>query len=164
MARPATADPGSDNQSPRHRYPLSLSAGQGTGQCIGPVLQANARQHLQGKRTRLFTCHSSRQQSVADVIQHTTIREQRVILKYHAHIALVYRNASHLLMAKKHLALIGAYKPGQHTQQARLATARGAQQSKQGAAGNLQIQATEQGLRAVALLNTRQMYLHKRPA
>ena len=72
----------------RHRDALLLAAGQFAGQARAVAGQPDQRQLRLRQLDRLRLAHARGTQAVADVLQHRHVREQRVGLEHHRHVAL----------------------------------------------------------------------------
>ena len=76
-------------QRPRQRHPLLLAAGQFMRVALRQAIQANQRQHA--RHLRRAGVARQRIQAKADIAGHGQVREQTIILKHHADLALVRR-------------------------------------------------------------------------
>ena len=82
-------------------------------------------------------------QRVGDVVAHRHVREQRVVLEHHRHVALARRPGRDVLAADAQRALGRRLQPGDRTQQRRLAAAGRAEQGEELAVGDRQVDAVD---------------------
>jgi hypothetical protein len=76
------------------------------------------------------------------------VREQRIALEHHAHVALVRRQRSGSAAVQPDLPALGALEAGQQHQRGRLARPRGAQQREELAARDGEIEPVDRRLAA----------------
>ena len=78
-------------------------------------------------------------QPAGDVVEDRHVREQGVVLEHHVHVALVWRDADHILAVQEHLAGGGLFEARDHPQGGGLATTRGPQQREELTAADVEV-------------------------
>jgi hypothetical protein len=137
---------GLEHERAGDRDALLLAAGELRGQ---PALEPGEPEHPELGRLRAV--HAHRHRAVADVVQHRHVREQRVGLEHHRHVALVGGAQRDVGAADQHAALRHGLEPGDHPQRRRLAAARGPEQRDQLALRDAERHVVDGGDAAVAL-------------
>ena len=96
-----------------------------------------------------------RLQRKREVLGNGHVREQRILLKYHADISLVRLDLRDRPVLEEDFAGRGVFKPRQHLQASRLAASRRAEQRDEFALGNTQIEVVHgQRMPVVTLADT----------
>jgi hypothetical protein len=105
----------------------------------GHVGQPHQLQQLLRPREPLAPRHAADAQAVGDVLGHAQVREERVGLEHHAHVAAVHRHARQVALAEEQPTGGRRLEAGDDAQQRRLAAARGPDEAHQRAAGDAQV-------------------------
>jgi hypothetical protein len=152
-----------------HQHQLRIED-QGAGECHALLLAAgklrrpalaHLRQldHAEGAldlRLDLGLRHLPHLQRKGEVLLDRHMREQRIILKHHADIALVRRDMVDRLAVEEDAAMGRHFEPGQHHQGGGLARAGGAKQRQELAGADLEIEVfDDQGFAVIGLLHAR---------
>ena len=95
--------------------------------------------------------HALLAQAVGDVLGNGHVREQRVGLEDGVDVALVGRNALHVVAADADEALVGLLEPGEHAQRRGLAASRWAEQRQELARLDRQVEPVDRDHRAESL-------------
>lgn len=88
-----------------------------------------------GALQSLCFVHTAHIQPVAHIANHVHVREQRIALKHHAHIALGRPQVRYIHTVNRNLSARGRFQPGDHAQGGGFAAARGAKNGRQAALG-----------------------------
>ena len=115
-------------QRPRQRHTLLLPAGQLPRIPPRQPLQLHHLQHLGGAPGNLLARALPHLQPKRQIAAHRQVRKQRVVLKHHANIAPLRRQAGHIGAIKQNRPAIHRLKAGNQLQRRRLATAGRAEQ------------------------------------
>ena len=99
-------------------------------------------------------------QAEGDVVEHRHVAKEGVVLEHEADLTLAHMRVGGVLPVEQHVAAVGRLKPGDDAQQRCLATARGAEQRDEFAAGKVQAHVTERGEFAERLVDVANLDAH----
>ena len=108
--------PRMDGQGPGDGHTLLLPAGELARQAPSQRLQLHQPQHLRHPRLTFGAGETPHLQPEGDVARHAEMREQRIVLKHHAHIAQIRRQMADALTFQRDLARRCVHKPRDHAQ------------------------------------------------
>src|SRR5699024_5213818 len=138
-------DPRFDDQGACQCHTLPLSARQFGRVAFGQVTQLDAFQDGMDFLLDLAGRKASYSQPVSGVVKYRLVGEQGVILKHHASIALVRRQAGNVFRIDMNAAIVGDDEARDHAQQRCLATTTGPQQGEEFAMSDVQAQGINNG-------------------
>ncbi len=141
------------HDGPAHGDPLALTAGElarFARQVLGELKQGGGLLNL---RLDLGLGYAADLQAVGHVVVNCHVRIERVVLEYHGDVALGRLEIVDHAAADRYLALGNGLQPGDHAQQRRLATARGTDDDQELAVGDLAIDAVNDSVVAVGLVD-----------
>ena len=127
-----------DHQRAGQGHTLLLAAGQLVGHAALHTGQLHQIQDLHDPLLDLVLGHLAQLQAVGHVVKYVVVGQQGVALEHHGGIAFVGGQGVDGLVAQIDLALVGAFKAGDHPQCGGLAAAGGAQQRHKAARLNIQ--------------------------
>ena len=130
---------------------LLLAAGQLVRLAVGEVRYLHQLQSLVHAGLYLLGRNLARLETVGDIIAHTQVREDGVVLEHHADVALVSGHVVDALVAEIEVAALDGVKARYHAQKRGLAAAGRAEQREEFALADVQRNAVECGEVAVAL-------------
>ena len=119
---------GFDDQRPRQRHALLLTAGQLVGHTTLHARQLHQIKDPHDPLLDLVLGHLPQLQAVGHVVEYVVVRQQGVALEHHGGVPLVGCQLVDGLVAQIDLALVGAFKACDHAQGGGLAAAGGPQQ------------------------------------
>ena len=131
--RPRLAD-----QRPPHRHPLTLTARQRRRLAVHELAEPEHRRHPVDPLGDLRLRHLATPQPEGQVLAHRLVRIERVALKDHRQVAVGGLERGDVVVADPDAALGHLLEPGDHSQQGRLAAARGADEDDELAVGDLE--------------------------
>ena len=121
-----------------HGYALSLAAGELRRPSLEHGLQAEQRGHLVDAPADLLLGRSAHLEAVPEVLPDRHVRVERVILEDHRDVSVAWREVRHVAPADRDDAVGHFLQAGDHSQQGRLAAARGADEHDELPIRNLQ--------------------------
>ena len=100
-----------------------LTAGELLGLALGKFLHMDHFQRFPDASGDFRFCRTVLFQAVSYVLLYRHVRKQSIALKYHADIPLIYRDLSHRLTVKQHVAVFRMLESRDHSQSRRLSAA-----------------------------------------
>jgi hypothetical protein len=131
------------HQRARQRHTLLLPAREFAGQPVVKADQSHVAQRLYRAAAGGILGHARHAQTVHHVLQHIHVREQRIALEHHAHVALGRAQGGDVLPRNEDLPGGGRLQPGDHAQRSGLAAARGPKDGGERAARHLEADALD---------------------
>ena len=125
------------------RDTLLLPSRELTGPALLQSPEPDDLEHLRDDRRPVALRHLLQFQPVLDVALDVHVREQRVVLEAHVHLALVRRHPDDVDPAQKDRALVGFLESGDHAHRRRLAAPRRAEQRDELALGDVERDAVD---------------------
>jgi hypothetical protein len=126
-----------------HRDALPLAAGKLARIAVEQVGEPEDRGGLRHARVDLGARALGEQHAEGHVVAHLHVRVERVVLEDHGDVALLRRHVVHDLAADLDLAAADLLEPRDHAQQRRLAAPRGADQHRELAVGDVDVDAAD---------------------
>ena len=120
-----------EDDGPRQRDALLLPAGQLMWMSVAEAAEPHQVERPPDPRCNRILRPAARPQRKRDVLEDAQMREDRVVLEYHAKAAPLRRHRRDVRAVEQHRAAVGADKPGDHHQRRRLARARGPEQREE---------------------------------
>ncbi len=142
---------GFEHERARDRHALLLPARQFRGQAPIEAGEADGCQRDARPFVRARRGHAGHDQPVAHVFQHGHVREQRIALEHHRHVAVGGGHSGYVAAADEDRAVAGQFEAGDQAQRGGLAAARRSQQRDQRPRGNGKGQIANRGDVAVHL-------------
>ena len=116
-------NPRTDDESSGQSHSLLLTAGELLGLALGKFLHMDHFQRFPDASGDFRFCRTVLFQAVSYVLLYRHVRKQSIALKYHADIPLIYRDLSHRLTVKQHVAVFRMLESRDHSQSRRLSAA-----------------------------------------
>ena len=132
-----------DNEGAGQRHPLLLAAGQLIGLTGGQVFDLHQFQRFLDPAFDLVLGHLFGFQTVGHVLLHRQVREDGVVLEYHADVPFMGGQVVDGLVVKADLAAVHRIETGDHAQQGGFAAAGGAQQGEEFPGADGQVDAVQ---------------------
>ena len=123
---------------PAKRHALPLPAGQLRRLAAQQAGEAQHLRRLGDAQANLRLGHFAKLQTERHVLLDVKMREQRVILEHHCHVAILRLHAADLAIVEKNAAARGLLQPGDESQQGGLAATRRPYEHHQLAIGDLE--------------------------
>jgi len=140
---------GADHQRPRQAHTLLLAAAELVRQPLGQGVELHCPEHLVHTLAHLLRRHLALHQTERDVVEHAQVREHRVVLEHHAHIALGGTQMADGLLAHQDVSGVLLVEAGNGAQQRGLAAAAGPQQGEEGTRRDVEIDVLQRNMRAI---------------
>ena len=126
-----------------HRDALALAAGELARIAVEQLGEPEDRGGLRHARVDLGARALGEQHAEGHVVAHLHVRVERVVLEHHRDVALLRLHVVHDLAADRDLAAADLLEPRDHAQQRRLAAARGPDQHRELAVGDVDVDAAD---------------------
>ena len=129
-----------EHQRPCQGHPLLLAAGQLRRVTLGEGIELHHAQHAFDPLADVGAIEATHRQRKTQVFSHGHVREQRVVLKHHADVALVRRHVVDSAARELDLARSRGFKPRQHHQAGGFARPGRPEQGQELAFANVQVE------------------------
>ena len=141
-----------DDDGARERHSLLLAAGELRRQPLLVARERHLAQRLAHARLDLARRESAHAQAEGNVLGHRTMREERIGLEDHRHVAPVHRRLGDVRAGDEDAAFVGRLEAGDDAQRRRLAAAARTKQREQLPRGDGEVDAVDGARSAVVAL------------
>ena len=148
------------DDSPAHRHPLPLTAGEGLRLAVEVRLQVQQLGRLEDLRVPLGLVDALELQREAHVVGHRHVRVERVVLEHHRDVPVLRRLVRHVLARDPDLALVDVLETREHPQRGGLARPGRTHEDHELAVADVEVQGVHRGHRVTRIDSRRPHILH----